>query len=270
MAVDLYDPRSAAAPLPSRPPTAMQAMALDDLWRLAGAIARGGLFKVSSPEEALTRLIVAQEVGMTVMEAMTDITVISGRPSFNGRWLASKVTDHPRADFQVIETTATRCEIAWFRDGVEVGRTIWDEARAKQAGLWKKSGPWSTDPTAMLRWRCVGEGVRIYVPFVVSATIYVEGEIPDPVGAPESGPVAVGGRAEQPSGGPVLSVEQEWRKAAKTLDRDQLAIIGRIAKQAGGILALAAGREPGEQTVRELLLVHPLRLAQPAIEGEIV
>ncbi len=59
----------------------------------------------------------------------------------------------------------------------------WDEAKARQAGLWGQRGPWTQYPAQMLRSRAITEVCRQGASDALAGTIYTAEELEDPVGS---------------------------------------------------------------------------------------
>jgi len=131
-------------------------------------------------------IMLGLDMGLSPSAAVTGIHVIEDKDSkvnfvIEGRVLGALVNERPGIAYKVEESSDEKAVLSFWRDGEEVGPKItWDQARAVRAGLWGK-GAWNKHPNEMLRWRALGEGVRIYFPEVISGSrIYVEGEIDEP------------------------------------------------------------------------------------------
>lgn len=145
---------------------------MSDLEKAGGFIAKSGLFGVKAPEQAIALMLVAQAEGRNPFEAARDYHIIQNRPALKADAILSR--------FQQAGGTVEWIEYA---DAKVVGKfthpqggsvTIdWTMDRAKQAGLTGKDN-WKNYPRAMLRARCISEGVRTVFPGVASGIYSVE------------------------------------------------------------------------------------------------
>lgn len=149
-----------------------------DLERMAQAVANSKLFGVSTPEQALALMLVAQAEGLHPATAARDYHIIQGRPALKAdamlaRYLNSggKVEWHEHTDAKV---AATFTHPAGGSLKIE-----WDMPRAKTAGLGGKD-MWTKYPRQMLRARVISEGIRATNPAVASG-IYTPEEVQDMV-----------------------------------------------------------------------------------------
>ena len=147
-----------------------------DLEKMANAVAASKLFGITTTEQAMALMLVAQAEGLHPATAARDYHIIQGRPTLKAdamlaRYLASggKVEWHAHTDAEV-EATFSHPQ----------GGTLkikWDMARAKAAELGGK-GMWTKYPRQMLRARVISEGVRATNP-AVSIGIYTPEEAED-------------------------------------------------------------------------------------------
>lgn len=137
----------------------------EQIQRMAVSFAKSGLYGVKDPDQALSLMLFAQASGRHPALIMMDYDIIQNR-------LAKKSTAMLR-DFQASggrvewkEYTDTRVCGEFTHPLSPVPITVdWDMERAKKAGLAAKSGDMYTKFTrAMLRSRCISEGVRATAP----------------------------------------------------------------------------------------------------------
>jgi len=143
---------------------------------MAQAIASSKLFGITTPEQALSLMLVAQAEGLHPATAARDYHIVQGRPTLKAdamlaRYLSSggKVEWHEHTDQKV---AATFSHPAGGSLKIE-----WDFARAKTAGLGSKD-MWIKYPRQMLRARVISEGVRATNP-AVAVGIYTPEEVTD-------------------------------------------------------------------------------------------
>lgn len=149
---------------------------ITDLERMANAIASSKLFGITSADQALALMLVAQAEGLHPATAARDYHIIQGRPALKAdamlaRYLNSggKVEWHEHTDAKVAATFAH-----------PAGGTLkieWDMDRAKKAGLGGKD-MWTKYPRQMLRARVISEGIRATNP-AVAVGVYTPEEVQD-------------------------------------------------------------------------------------------
>ena len=149
---------------------------LSQLERMAGAISKSGMFGFKTPEQALSVMLMAQADGVHPARAMQEYHVIEGKPAL-------------RSDAMLARFQAAGGWVKWLEmsDTVVRGRfghpqageveIDWTIERAKAAGLAHR-GPWKSYPRAMLRARCISEGVRSTFPGIATG-IYTAEEVRD-------------------------------------------------------------------------------------------
>ena len=146
-----------------------------DLERMAQAVANSKLFGITTPEQAMALMLVAQAEGLHPATAARDYHIIQGRPTLKAdamlaRYLASggKVEWHEHTDASV-EATFSHPQGGSLK-------IKWDMARAKTAQL--TSPMWTKYPRQMLRARVISEGVRATNP-AVAVGVYTPEEAED-------------------------------------------------------------------------------------------
>jgi hypothetical protein len=147
-----------------------------EMERLAASIAKSRLFGIQTPEQALTLMAISQAEGRHPALAARDYDIIQGRPAKKAEAMqrdfiaaGGKIEWHALDDSQADATFS-------HPSGGSV-RISWDTARAQKAGLSGKDN-WKKFPRAMLRSRCVSEGVRTVFPTATSG-MYVPEEVRD-------------------------------------------------------------------------------------------
>ena len=150
---------------------------------LAASIAKSGLFGIKTPDQALALMALCEAENLHPATAMRDYHIVQGRPALKAdamlarfqaaggtiRWAAmteqrvSATFSHPQGG---------SVEIEWTID------------MAKRAGL-TKNPTWTQYPRAMLRARCISEGIRTVFPGVVVGT-YTPEEVEDMPAAPHA------------------------------------------------------------------------------------
>ena len=153
-----------------------QLIPISDIERMAGAIAKSGLFGVKNPDQAFALMCVAQAEGLHPAIAARDYHVISGRPTLKAdAMLARFQTAGGSIKWKELTETKATATFSHAQGGsVDISWTI---DMAKKAGL-LKNPTWNSYPRSMLRARCISEGIRTVFPGVV-AGYYTPEEIED-------------------------------------------------------------------------------------------
>lgn len=143
-----------------------------DVQGMAAAIAKSGLFGMKTPEQALALMLVAQAEGQHPATVTQDYDIIQGR--------AARKTHSVLARFQQMGGTVEWHELsdsiadATFahKAGGKL-RIQWTIQQAQKAGLTGKDN-WRNYPRAMLRARCIAEGVRAVYPAALGGMMVSE------------------------------------------------------------------------------------------------
>ena len=153
-----------------------------DVQTMAIAVAKSGLFGMKTPEQALALMLVAQSEGLHPARAAMEYHVIQGRPAL-------------KADAMLARFQNAGGKVAWlsYTDADVTGefshpsggsvKIQWTFDMATKAGL-TKNPTWKQYPRAMLRARCISEGIRTVYPGV-SVGIYTPEEVQDFAPQPE-------------------------------------------------------------------------------------
>ncbi len=149
---------------------------VQDIERMAAAVAKSGLFGVRTTEQAMALMLVAQAEGMHPAIAARDYHVISGRPALKADAMLARFQT---AGGAVRWTSMTDQRVAAEFSHPQGGKVEieWTIQMAERAGL-TKNPTWRQYPRAMLRARCISEGVRTVFPGVVVGT-YTPEEVQD-------------------------------------------------------------------------------------------
>jgi hypothetical protein len=151
---------------------AAQAVPFQQIERMAQAVAKSQLFGCKSPEQALALMLLAQAEGMHPALAARDYHIINNRPALKADTMLARFQQAGgKVDWK--EYTDTTC-IGVFSHSQAGSVTVeWTIARAETAGL-MRNPTWKSYPRAMLRARCISEGVRTCFPGVAIGTYTVE------------------------------------------------------------------------------------------------
>lgn len=141
---------------------------IDDVERLARIAVASSYTACRRPEEAAFLLMTGRELGLSPMQSLRGIYVVSGKPVLSADLMVAAVRRSGLCEsWRVVESTAARCEIETLRKGETVpARRVWTMDDAKRAGLAGK-GTWAAYPAAMLRHRCAADLARQEYPDVL-------------------------------------------------------------------------------------------------------
>jgi hypothetical protein len=149
---------------------------MEDIEKLAEAVARSRMFGITTKEQALVLMSIAQAEGRHPAEAARDYNIIQGRPAKTSEaMMRDLIAAGGRVKWHQLTDDAVEATFSHPAGG-EI-RILWDTARAQKAGLAAKE-MWKKYPRQMLRSRCVSEGVRTVCPMATSG-MYVPEEVRD-------------------------------------------------------------------------------------------
>lgn len=174
-----------------RPARGLELRTLDDVERLARLAVTSGLVQARRPEEAAVILLTGRELGLSPMQSLRGIYVVSGRPVLSADLLVAVVLASGLCvSWRTIESTAETATIETRRRGEDQpARRTWTMVDARRAGLVGK-GTWTQYPAAMLRHRCAADLAREVYPDVCLG-LYTPDEMGDeraPEGVREEAP----------------------------------------------------------------------------------
>lgn len=145
---------------------------IDELERMAVAVASSKLFGMKSKEEAFVLMLIAQAEGQHPATITQDYDIIQGKPA---RKTNSVLARYQASGGVVAWETLTDQEArAKFTHKSSGSVTInWTLEMARRAGLGEKD-VWKKFPRAMLRSRVIAEGVRASFPAAIGGMLVVE------------------------------------------------------------------------------------------------
>lgn len=144
----------------------------NELQGMAGAIAASGLFGMKSTDQALALMLVAQAEGQHPATITQDYDIIQGR--------AARKTHSVLARFQQMggkiewhELTDKVADATFSHKAGGTLRMTWTLEQAQHAKLTGKDN-WKNYPRAMLRARCIAEGIRAVYPAALGGMMVSE------------------------------------------------------------------------------------------------
>lgn len=166
---------------------ARQAEQIKDLGR---TLIASGLLpdSVTKPETALAIMLKGQELDIGPMYALSNVTIISGKPGLSSE-LMSALVRRAGHEIRIIETTDERATVEGVRksDPQHPVRITFTHEDAQRANL-IKNGPWKQYPGTMLAHRAISKLCKLYfsecimggyTPEELGAEVNEEGEVID-------------------------------------------------------------------------------------------
>jgi hypothetical protein len=146
---------------------------VQDIERMALAVAKSGLFGVKTADEAMALMLIAQAEGQHPAIAARDYHIIQGRPALKADAMLARF-QNSGGKVQWEDYTDERVSGVFSHPSGGSITVTWTIDQAKHIGLVKPSSGWHKYPRAMLRSRCISEGIRAVYPGCVVGTYSVE------------------------------------------------------------------------------------------------
>ena len=223
---------------------------------LAKWVCSSGFYQqCKNPEQAFMVLAQGKELGMSAMQALNSIAIVSGKPTISAQAMVALVQRSGKADFiKCIEST--REKAVWKthrRDDPDETPVVveFTEADARDMKLLDKDN-WRKQQKTMLKWRAATAICREVYPDVVLG-LYDPDEL-------DAG-YADGGRIYPPAAAPEQPTEPP-RNRAEAL-KAQIAKPAAAAAQAAPPARTPPPRTPPAQPIEEAELVEPAKPAEP-------
>lgn len=181
---------------------------------LAASIAKSGLFGIKTPDQALALMALCEAENLHPATAMRDYHIVQGRPALKADAMLARF-QAAGGTIKWAAMTEQRVSATFSHPQGGSVEIEWTLDMAKRAGL-TKNPTWTQYPRAMLRARCISEGIRTVFPGVVVGT-YTPEEVEDMPAAPQA---AAAPRAEPEPVVEVLPFGEVMRRidAARTVD----------------------------------------------------
>lgn len=221
----------------------------EDMQRVGSALVKCGYYKdIRDVAQCAAKLLAGQELGLTLMEALTGLRFIEGKLemapslmaarvnrlsdkgySYRIEWLAGDETDDNG------DPIVTGCRIRFKRDGDELGVSSFTFNDAKAAGLIRDGGNYKKYPRNMYFARAMSNGVKWYMPEVLGGgQVYVMDEI----AASDFEAPPVRALAPVPAPAPLPDLPADLLKAGDALGILPLGIHADLRKNGGDVTAL--------------------------------
>lgn len=143
---------------------------IDEAYRIAQAFSKSDFIPKEyrgQPDNCFTAINLGMEIGLPPMRALQSIAVINGKPCIYGdAQLAlvrvSGLLEQFSETYEGKEGSDEFAAICTLKRKGDVEQTVekFTVSDAKKAGLWNKSGPWTSHPKRMLRYKCRAFALR--------------------------------------------------------------------------------------------------------------
>lgn len=153
-----------------------QLIPYQDMSQMAEVAAKSRMFGFKNAEEALAIMVLCQAEGLHPGIAMRDYHVIQGRPALKSDAMLARF-QQAGGKVEWKEYTDERVEGVFSHPSGGSLSVAWTLAKAKQIGIASKDN-WKNYPRAMLRARCISEGIRAVYPGCVVG-VYTPEEVQD-------------------------------------------------------------------------------------------
>jgi hypothetical protein len=135
--------------------------------QVATILTDSGFFgKALTPNQAITKIMIGQELGMNTMQSIMNLDCFDGNISIRANWRATAIKKSKLYDYRVVEHTPQKCVIKFYENGDEIGESSYTIEEAQKAGLTGKIN-WRNSPKNMLFARAISNGQRFYCPDVI-------------------------------------------------------------------------------------------------------
>jgi len=150
----------------------MTLYSVQDMATMSEAIAKSGLFGMKTTDQALALMLVAQAEGQHPATITQDYDIIQGRACRKSHSLLARFQQMGgKVNWQTLDDETARAVFSHPAGGsIDVEWTI---EMAKKAGLAGKDN-WKKYPRAMLRARCISEGIRSVYPAAIGGMLVAE------------------------------------------------------------------------------------------------
>lgn len=139
------------------------------MWQLADTLVKSGLapYGIDSTQKALIVMLKGRELGLPMMQALANISVINGKPTLSAALMLT-LAEKAGHKWWIVETSATRCEMAGYRAGDpnHIIISVFTIEEANKAGLTNRGSnsrgksPWEAYTEDMLFARCSARHAR--------------------------------------------------------------------------------------------------------------
>jgi hypothetical protein len=176
---------------------------------MAVAVSKSGLAPrgMDKAEQVFVAMAHGLEIGLKPMQSLQRIAVVNGRPTLYGDAMIGLVRASGQLEriSETIEGKAGTDDYAAVcvakRVGSDEVRSVYSVKDARTAGLWGKSGPWTTSPKRMLQMRARAFALRDLFADVLGGLYMAEEVMDSPGFGGDAPPVGGESRADRMNAG---------------------------------------------------------------------
>lgn len=153
-------------------------LALTEIRNYAEVFLASGLFAdTRSIEQAMTKIIAGQELGIPPFEAMRDVTIIQGKTTLAAAAIASRIKRSGIYSYDILQFDEQAASLQFSKNGEPLQPIIsFTFADAKKMGLTERPN-YIKQARTMLFWRAITMGARMHCPDVFGGAIYTPDEL---------------------------------------------------------------------------------------------
>jgi len=133
---------------------------------------------LNTPEKVIAVLLKGREIGVPVMEALSSITIINGKPTLTGQLMLALVRRSKELEKFKIERFVDRVRATVKRKGEDEVITEFGDTEATLMGLINKDN-YKKQKITMYQWRALSANFRLSFPDVISGMYLTEEIDPD-------------------------------------------------------------------------------------------
>lgn len=164
-------------------------LTFDEMLKVGEQLAKSNYFKgVTTPAQALAKVMAGAELGIPPFAAMSGIHIIEGKVVMGSTLMAGLIRKSGVYDYRVDDITNDICKISFYevviREGARsmnsIGVSTFTWKDAESAGLTSKA-VWKSYTRNMLFARALSNGIRFYTPdLFLGAPVYTAEELDQP------------------------------------------------------------------------------------------
>jgi hypothetical protein len=138
-------------------------LSLQQMYELAGKLAKSGQFQGASAESLIARMITGVSLGIDPITACANITHPNGKATFTASLQGALLVNSGRYSMGIRELSDEKCVLEFSSQGKRIGTSTYTIDEAKRAGLTNRD-VWKRYPSDLLFARALTRGIRRYCP----------------------------------------------------------------------------------------------------------
>jgi hypothetical protein len=126
---------------------------------------------LKSQAQAVVKILAGRELGLSPLQAMTDIYIVNGKIAIQAKVIASLIKKSKKYDYHIDKWDNDECIISFFQingNKEKIGESSFTIKDAAKAGIVNKDS-WRNYPRNMLFARAISNGGRLFCPDVITA-----------------------------------------------------------------------------------------------------